>query len=156
MKFKGSMFPAVIFLILGLFGIIQSLSFQYWESIVLPLFISCCIVLLSGIQMIREFRFHRQNASTGEKHLRIRTTGNISLKLLGLIVGWTAGFALAIYILGFYIAIPVFTISYLKWHRRSWIVSIIFACSTLALSYLIFEQLLKVPLFPGLIFGGQF
>lgn len=156
MKAGGSLFIAVFFLFLGFFGLIQSLFFRYWESMVLPLSISCCLVVLAGIQIIREIRRDQRKVGIKEPSLPHITDVNINLRWLGLIVTWTAAFAISIFVLGFYIAIPIFTFAYLKWHRRSWVTAIVFASTTLAVVHTVFVLLLKVSLFPGLIFGGQF
>ena len=74
---------------------------------------------------------------------------------LGLILGWAAGFCLAVYLLGFYISIPVFAFAYLKWRRRGWLAAAIFAIALLAFSYAVFAIGLKVPLYKGLIFGAH-
>ena len=158
MKIGGGLLTSVFFLLMGLFGLSQSLFFRYWESMILPLSISCCLVVLAGVQIIREIRWNRRNAGTEEGlllHLNLADV-SINLRWLGLTIIWTAAFAMVIFILGFYIAIPVFTLAYLKWRRRSWIAAIVFAGATTVIVYLVFEFLFKVPLFPGLIFGGQF
>ena len=65
MKIKGSLFVAVFFLLLGLFGIIQSLTFRYWESMVLPLAISSLIFILAAVEVGKELR--RQD-NRGSRH----------------------------------------------------------------------------------------
>ncbi len=74
---------------------------------------------------------------------------------LGLIFGWAAGFCLAIYLLGFHIAIPFFAFAYLKWRGRSWLTAAVFAVALLAFTYAVFDVSLKSPLYRGLIFGGR-
>ena len=54
MKLKGGFWVALFFLALGLFGIIQSLTFGYWESMVLPLGISIIISILAAVEVARE------------------------------------------------------------------------------------------------------
>jgi ABC-type antimicrobial peptide transport system permease subunit len=75
--------------------------------------------------------------------------------LAGTVFGWSAGFCLALYLLGFYISIPIFACAYLKLRRRSWLVAVIFAVALLAFSYAVFAIGLKVPLYKGLIFGAH-
>lgn len=152
MKLNGSVYAIFFFLLLGLFGAIQSLFFRYWESMLLPLFVSCLIVILSLTQLIRELTLNSRITDIEAKLPRTRINSNISLKLLGLIIGWTVAFALCVYIFGFYVTIPIFTFYFLKWYRRRVFTSIIFSCAILAFTYLAFELLLKIPLYPGLIF----
>jgi hypothetical protein len=152
MKLRGSFWVAVFFLALGLFGIIQSLTFVYWESIVLPLGISIIISVLATVEVVKEFRRRREAASeaaTNDSNIKSEN------RRLGLIFGWVTGFCLAIYLLGFYISIPLFAFAYLKWRRRSWLAAAIFAVALLAFSYAVFAIGLKVPLYKGLIFGAH-
>jgi hypothetical protein len=121
---RGSFWFAVFFLALGLFGIIESLTFTYWESITLPM-------------AVKESDTKAEN------------------RRLWPVFGWVAGLCLAIYLLGFYISIPVFAFAYLKWRKRSWLAAVIFAVALLAASYAIFAIGLKVPLYKGLIFGAR-
>ena len=152
MKVKGSLWLTVFFLLLGLFGITQSLTFGYWESMVLPLAISSLIFILASVEMARELR---RRQTTGEGKVAKESPGNAQLKGLGVVFGWAGGFALGVYLLGFYIAAPLFAFSYLKWRRRSWLVAAAFAIAVLALIYVVFAVALKTPLYRGLIFGAQ-
>lgn len=153
MKLKGSFWFAVFFLALGLFGIIQSLTFGYWEAMSLPLFVSIVIFILAAVEVAREWR-----GDKGEKAAARAAKGSETKaenRRLGLIFGWAAGFCLAIYLLGFYISIPVFAFAYLKWRKRSWLAAVVFAIALLAFSYAVFAIGLKVTLYKGLIFGAH-
>jgi len=155
-KLKGSFWVALLFLALGLFGTIQSLTFGYWESMVLPLGISIIISILAAVEVARELK---RRGDKGEAAAEKKQEGGIKEKFdarrLGVVFGWAAGFCLAIYLLGFYISIPVFAFAYLKWRKRSWLVAVVFAIALLAFSYLVFAIGLKVPLYKGLIFGAR-
>ncbi|NQT31627.1 MAG: tripartite tricarboxylate transporter TctB family protein [Deltaproteobacteria bacterium] len=153
MKLKGSFWVALFFLALGLFGIIQSLTFRYWESMVLPLGISIIIFILAAVQVVRELR--RRGEAAAAKATAEDSGAKAETRRLGLIFGWAAGFCLAIYLFGFYIAIPTFAFAYLKWRRRGWLVAVIFAVGLLVFSYAVFAIGLKVPLYKGLIFGAH-
>ena len=152
MKLKGSFWVALFFLALGLFGIIQSLTFGYWESMVLPLGISIIISILAAVEVVRGLLKQREAAAKETAKDSETRAGN---RRLGLILGWAAGFCLAVYLVGFYISIPVFAFAYLKWRRRSWLVAVIFAVALLAFSYAVFAIGLKVPLYKGLVFGAR-
>ena len=152
MKLKGGFWVALFFLALGLFGIIQSLTFGYWESMVLPLAISIIISILAAVEVARELLKRRE---AGQEATAEDSGAKAERRRLGLILGWAAGFCLAVYLLGFYISIPVFAFAYLKWRRRSWLAAVIFAAALLAFSYAVFAIGLKVPLYKGLIFGAQ-
>jgi hypothetical protein len=155
MKKEGSLGIAILFSLLGLFGIVQSLTFGYWESIVLPLVISSLVFILAAVEVGKEIR-HQDDTKTaiGQKS-GTRIKNGFEIRRLGLVFGWVAGFSLAIYLLGFHIAIPLFSFAYLKWRRRSWLAAAVFAIAALAFSYAVFVTGLKIPLYKGLIFGAH-
>jgi len=155
MKLKGSLYVAVFFLLLGLFGIIQSLTFRYWESMVLPLAVSSLIFIMAAIEVGKELRRQDKGETAAEKKSGKEGLNKVEIRRLGWVFSWAAGFSLAVYLAGFYIAIPVFSFAYLKWRGRSWLTTTIFAISMLAFIYLVFELGLKAPLYKGLIFGAQ-
>lgn len=155
MRIKGSFYVAIFFLLLGMFGIVQSLTFHYWESIVLPLATSSIIFILAAVEVGKELRRQDTREATIEKQSDKESKNKVETRMLRLVFGWVAGFSLAIHLLGFYISIPLFAFAYLKWRRRSWFAATVFALAMLAFVYGIFELSLKAPLFEGLIFGGR-
>ncbi|MCT7378150.1 tripartite tricarboxylate transporter TctB family protein [Chelativorans salis] len=72
-----------------------------------------------------------------------------------LALAWIVAFTALATAFGFYIAIPVYVISYLWLHagKPIWIAALVAISLTGAL-YLIFEVLLGYAIFEGLIFGG--
>ncbi|MFC1979783.1 tripartite tricarboxylate transporter TctB family protein [Chloroflexota bacterium] len=146
---------AVFFLVLGLFGTIQSLTFGYWESMVLPLAISIIIFILASVEVVRELQWGNKGEADAAKATAKDSESKAENRRLGLISAWAAGFCMAIYLLGFYIAIPLFAFAYLKWQRRGWLPAVIFAIALLAFIYIVFNIGLKVPLYKGLIFGAH-
>jgi DMSO reductase anchor subunit len=150
---RGSFWLAVFFLALGLFGIIESLTFLYWESMALPLFVSSAIFVLAAVEVAREWRGDKREVTDAGAAKESDTKAEN--RRLWPIFGWASGFCLTIYLLGFYVSIPVFAFAYLKWRKRSWLVAAIFAVALLAASYAIFSIGLKVPLYRGLIFGAH-
>ena len=155
MKIKGSFWVAIFFLLLGLFGITQSLTFRYWESMVLPLAISSLLFILAAVEVGKELLRRDNREAAVEKKTGKEGLNKIEIRRLGWVFSWAAGFSLAIYLLGFYIAIPVFSFAYLKWRGKSWLAAIIFALAMLAFIYPVFEIGLKAPLYKGLIFGAH-
>jgi hypothetical protein len=155
MKIKGSFWVAIFFLLLGIFGIVQSLTFRYWESMVLPLAISSLLFILAAVEVGKEL-LHRDNSKAAiEKKTGKGSQDKIEIRRFGWVFGWAAGFPLAIYLLGFHIAVPVFAFAYLKWKGRNWLTATVFAIAMLAFIYAVFEIGLKSPLFKGLIFGAH-
>lgn len=155
MRIKGSLCVAIFFLLLGIFGIVQSLTFRYWESTVLPLATSSLIFILAAVEVGKELRRQDKREAAIEKKSDKESKNKVEIRRLGLVFGWVAGFSLAIYLLGFHIAIPLFAFAYLKWRGRSWLAATVFAIAMLAFTYAVFDIGLKAPLFDGLIFGGR-
>jgi small-conductance mechanosensitive channel len=155
MKMKGSPLVAIFFLLLGLFGVIQSLTFHYWESIALPLVISSVIVVLAVIEVVKEFRRREKKEAGVKEKSEEEHQDNTEIRRFGLVFGWAAGLSLAIYLLGFYISVPIFTFTYLKCRGRSWLTAVIFTIPTLAIIYLVFNVGLNTQLYEGIIFGAR-
>lgn len=155
MRLNGGFWLAVFFVALGLFGIIHSLTFGHWESMVLPLAMSSLIVVMGAVEAGREL--HRQKKQQARMEIQPQTDKDTraEMRRIGLIFTWTAGFALGIYLLGFYIAVPIFVFSYSKWRGRSWLAASIIALGIIAFVYGVFGLGLKATLFRGIIFGGH-
>ena len=154
MKIKGGLCAAMFFLLLGLFGIMQSLTFGYWESIVLPLAMSSLIFVMAAVEVGRELRQGKRETAIKEKP-HTGTKNRVEVRRFILVFGWAAAFMLGTYLLGFRIAVPLFAFSYLKWRGRSWLTATVFAVVMLAFIYGAFELGLRAQLFKGLIFGGR-
>ena len=151
MKIKGSTLVAGLCLIIGVFGIITSLTFKHWESMTLPLITSSLVFILAIVQLCLDLR--KRSTKDVNNIITEDRSGNDEIKKGLIITGWTAGFCLAVFIFGFYIAIPSFSIAYLKTHSRSWITSISFTVIILGFIYLVFNIALKAPLYAGFIFS---
>lgn len=134
---------AFMALILGV-----SISLSSWQSKLLPSIISGLVLILGGIQFWKEIR-----PKVGENELTARDSQagekGTDLKV---VMGWLLGFPLAIFLLGFLLAIPLFVFCYVKLRGRSWIVSIATASTTTLLVYVIFELALKANLWNGIVF----
>ena len=142
-------------MLVGIYGIIASLSFHYWESMTLPLTTSSLVFILAGTQLGLDLRKRPQKEDSGKKAATAADDNSRKkeTKRGVIILCWTAGFALATYLIGFYIAIPVFSLAYLKTHGRRWLTSILFAAIILGFIYLVFNVVLKTTLYRGLIFN---
>lgn len=69
------------------------------------------------------------------------------------IAGWIVGFFLAIYLVGFLIAVPLGAFAYLRFAaRESWLMSAIIAGLCWALVFGVFDRMLHVPLPTGQLF----
>jgi putative tricarboxylic transport membrane protein len=155
MKTRGNLIVAIFFLLLGLFGVVQSLTFRFWESITLPLAVSGVIFITASIEIAKELRRRSKRAVAASETSGKESNSGGQLGRLWRVFAWAAGLVLATYLLGFYIAGPLFSLAYLRWRGRGWLASIIFAAAMLAFLYGVFELGLKSPLYRGFLFGAR-
>ncbi len=153
MKIRGSSWVLIVIMVVMLVVIISSLRMEYFESKLLPIIIGSVVFVLAAIALWRELLAGGKSRATvtGGETTREEETGVGWLRYL-LAGAWVVGFFLAIYLLGFIIAIPLFILSYMKSHGTGWLTTIIFTILTPVLIYGIFELALKVDLYPGLLF----
>ena len=104
--------------------------------------------ILSSIQLYKEMIAQERKSSEADS-AQTETKGTN----LGSVLGWVLGFPLIIYFLGFFIAIPLLLLAYIKLRGRSWVATITIAVITTALIYGVFEFSLKADLWKGLIFN---
>ena len=155
MKVKGSFYAVMFFLLLGLFGIINSLAFRYWESMALPLAVSSIIFIMAAVEVGKELLRKDKCGIAPEEKLRMEIKDRIEMQRSILVFSWISAFILFAFLFGFHIVVPIFTFAYLKWRRRSWITAMAFTIFMLAFIYGTFELGLNAPLFKGLILGSR-
>ena len=147
MRIKPSSY--ILLAILFILGavIIITANFAHWESALFPVIISSITFVLTAIELGRELR---------GRELKAAPEGDDAVAnpfaAFGQILGWILGFALAIYLFGFSIAIPVFLIAYLKSRQRSWTITLGLTIITTLFVWIVFELLLKADLWKGLVF----
>lgn len=92
------------------------------------------------------------SSSASEKHRE--AAGSVTLATELSIIGWIAGFAALIWLVGFTVAIPVFLFLMVRTRfRESLAVSVGLAFAVWAGLYIAFEVLLKVPMNCGILLG---
>jgi hypothetical protein len=127
---------------------------EEFASKLLPLVISSAVFILSAIKLGRDILSRDEQGVTATEG---ETGGEKGAKggWLGYLAAgaWGVGFFLAIYLLGFMIAIPLFVLAYMKSHGTRWFVAITFAVLTPLLIYGVFELALRVTLFRGSLFA---
>ena len=67
-------------------------------------------------------------------------------------VGWILGFVLMIYVFGFLISIPIFTVLFMRVKRESWVLSLSCSAGLLLGVYVAFVKLSQSTLHEGLLF----
>ena len=72
---------------------------------------------------------------------------------------WIGVFYVSILLLGLSVAIPIFTILYMRFHKEKWLLSFACAAGLWLTIYLAFSVIAKIALYDGIVFryfsGGE-
>lgn len=160
MKIKPKSFFLIFILLLVALTGGMAAGFGRYEAMLAPLLLSICIFVLGVIELLRELRSKDKELQPIEDDEEIRPTvvsaadesGQVRRFFIAL--GWIGGFALGIYVFGFFLSSLLIAVGYLKVRGQSWLSAGIFAlCFTGAL-YIVFEMGFRSNLYRGLVFGG--
>lgn len=151
MKISGSSYFFIIIMLAMLPVISLSLAMEEIKLKLLPLIIGSAVFFLAAIELIKEILAAEKQKESIARDKIDKKEEDRKDRLGYLHIGaWVTGFFLAIYLLGFIIAIPVFVFTYMKSHRIGWLVAITSTAITTAVIYVVFEFALEVDLYPGL------
>ena len=119
-----------------------------------PWVIGTPTLLLALFQLVKDLRGHEkasEPAFEGERAVEVSPA--LASRRTWTILGWTVGFFIAIWFLGFSYAVPLTMVLYLKLAgREKWPITVVMAFGTWVFFYLLFERMLSVPFPDGLIF----
>jgi len=152
MKLSGNAGVCIFLLAMAIFMIVWSLfAFDYRiESKMLPVLVGSLVVLLATVGLWNEVRAQKTNAAAAN-------TGGIPVRETwrGYLVhfGWLAGFLLAIYLIGYLLAIPIFVFSYTRRLGGGFLMATVSALAVTTFIYAAFEFALDVKLYRGLLFS---
>lgn len=152
---RGGLAMAVLFLLLGLYGLVQSLLFGQWEAVTMPAAMSGVVAVMAAVEVVRWARHRHTHETTHDTAAGRRLRLPDDMRRLALVAGWTCALMAGIYLVGFLISVPLFAFSYLTARRRHWAIATVFALAMLGFVYGTFEVGLKAPLYEGLLFGGR-
>jgi len=147
MKAKGNsyLYIVIIVIIATLMGL--SVPMADIQTKLLPLMLGGIILVLGGVGLWGELKGKAKPAPPGSGDEKAMGWRKVLLNL-----AWVVGFFLGIYFVGFFIAIPLFVLAYMKWLGVKWRLAIIYAILTLGIVYAAFGIALKVELYRGLLF----
>jgi len=146
MKIRGSTYFLMLILAVTLFVIISSLTMESFSSKLLPLVIGGATFILAALQFAGEIKGVKTTAEEETTAPGTVWSGYLIATM------WIGGFFVSIYLLGFMIAIAWFILAYMKMHGTGWLTAIIYAGVTTAVVYVMFGYLMKVELYPGIVF----
>jgi tripartite tricarboxylate transporter TctB family protein len=131
---------AVFVVIFASAAVVAKLNYPA-EAASMPLFIGGIGTALSFLQLIVELR-----ASRGAHEEQIDLRKDLPIYL------WVWAFVGAVVAFGFVIAAPIMLFAYLRWRsRESWWLSVLLSAAIFGILYGLFETVLGVPLFEGLV-----
>ena len=153
MRLKGDSYFFMVIMAIMLVIIGLSLRMEQFASKLLPLVISSIVFILSAIRLGRDISTRGKRRATVAEGEISKTEETREDWHSYLVAGsWGLGFFLAVYLLGFIISIPLFILTYMKAHGTRWFVVGIFAILMPLLIYGVFELVLRVTLYRGLLF----
>jgi len=152
-KLSGSSYSLIVLLIVMLVIIGLSMRLEYLASKLLPVLISSIVFILAFIALVGEIKAkNRHDIETTENTIEKGLGGKVTSeakKYLLIIAAWIIGFFLAIYVIGFVIAGPLFVGSYMKRYGSSWLSTIITTGIFAVVFYTVFNIVLKADLYKG-------
>ncbi|MBI4320521.1 MAG: tripartite tricarboxylate transporter TctB family protein [Chloroflexi bacterium] len=132
--------------------VIASLQEANLEAKLLPIVFGLAALILSGTilagSLLQRRKLVRLQRCDGVGEESIATGGVRAYLVSGM---WVLGFFLAIYLLGFLIAIPILVVAYTKTYGATWWAGAASAIITVVGVYAIFYQLLNVNMYGGLV-----
>jgi putative tricarboxylic transport membrane protein len=119
-----------------------------------PWVIGTPTLLLALLQLIKDLRGHEKVSEPAfEGEGAVQVAPELASRRTWTIIGWTVGFFIAIWLLGFSYAVPLTIVLYLKIAGgEKWPITAAVALGTWVFFYLLFERMLSVPFPDGLIF----
>jgi len=146
---RGNLFFAVFLLLVSLLILRATWTYSF-KAKLFPLITLLTVLILLVIQIIREFSTLKEKG-TGER----RKKESFDHKHLTL-WAWMLGTVLMLWVLGFMGTVVLLPFLYLRFQRESWLLSITLSLGCGVFFYTLFDLLLKMTLYPGLILPGVF
>jgi hypothetical protein len=153
MKIKGETIFALI--LLAVFVIIVGVGMGYSRKArMLPLVLGIPGLILAGVIVTRSCvkagKIISQERSAGEQEVPEEASEQ---KKVLIMIGWVALLIAMIWVFGFLITIPVYMVLFLKTKGEKWPLTLGLALGSWAFLYWIFAVILKIILYPGILFN---
>ena len=150
-RIKASSYIVMGIMAIALIVILFSIGMEQWKSKLLPLILSGLILILGVIELRTGIFEGDGGAATATGEMSQKNESRKILRGYLLTGAWVGGFLVAIFLLGFLIAIPLFTLFYMKLHGSTWLGAIILTIFVLGFMYAISEPLAGIKLYRGLL-----
>ena len=130
----------------------QSRNFGYRAGL-FPWIIAPPVLALAIAQLWLELTGKTTRPTSGEGDAEENLPPDAIYSRTVTIIGWILGVFVAIWLLGFSLAVPLTTLLYLKFtSREKWAITIVFAIASWAIFYGLFEYAINIPFPKGLLF----
>jgi hypothetical protein len=147
---KASLALSALIMIVSGYGIIAATAWP-WKAALFPLVIGIPLFALAAAEAL--WTLFGTDPATEEARDFQLSIGNDTLRRTLSAVGWIFAFFVAIVLLGFPIAVPLFVFLYLRLQgREGWGISIAMTLGTWAVFYGLFDLLLHLPFPAGWLF----
>jgi uncharacterized protein YqhQ len=138
---------------------IYALTYTRIQTKLMPAFICGLAFILAANELRKELTGDKTKRVSSEDEVEETEDGRIlkgKNEFLEFVYGflWVIGFVVGIYLVGFFISIPVFIFAYMVTHFRKWLAAFATAAIMDVLIWAIFIYALKADFFPGIFFGG--
>jgi hypothetical protein len=144
-------FTTFVIILLAL-ALWQSRNFGFRAGL-FPWVIGTPTLLLALFQLAKDLKGHRPTSVSALEGPAIAVSPEVATRRTLVILGWTVGVFIAIWLLGFSFAVPLTMLFYLKLAgREKWPITAIMTLCTWGFFYLLFQKMLNVPFPEGLIF----
>jgi len=157
---KGKLIFSLVMLIIFVGMLIMSMGYSQKARFV-PLVVSIPGVIVSAVQVFIELRSFFKKRLKDEAVQEIAATVDTKKRKLPdaqvarsekIIIGWILFLLGLIFIFGFWVAIPVFLLLFFRiYGKESWTFTIVSTACSWGVIFLIFQVLLKVPIYGGLL-----
>ncbi len=109
-------------------------------------------IILGVLQILKETRAEEEGQEELKFGAWLRLIKNPEQGYLAALL-WIAGLLLSLYLVGFVLAIPIFTILYLRTHGESWLFSLTLTVLGWGILFAVFALGLKMTFYKGLLFA---
>ena len=149
---RGSLFSASIVVLLGL-ALWQSRNFGYRAGL-FPWAIGFPVLALAIVQLGMELLGFKKKPRAAEFGPGVgpEISPELAYRRTLAILGWTIGFFVGIWLLGFSLAVPTTIILYLKFAKEKWPITLALALVAWLFFYGLFDYALHVPFPDGQLF----
>jgi hypothetical protein len=150
MRIKPSILLSLLVIVLSGWAVLTARAWP-WKAALFPLVIGTPVLILAGIELLLElFSSGRQpQGQHMDFQLSEHLPKEVVLRRTATIFLWLFGFFVAIVLIGFPIAVPLFVFLYLKVQgREGWLLSTISTILAWGFFYVLFIRALNLP-FPS-------